>query len=97
MTGDQADNIRGADKIGPKTAAALMTQFEDLESMIQNADKISKPSIRESVIRNAQRIRTNHFLIKLSGTEDLPFPVEVLEFRDSGATSVQILKELGIL
>ena len=97
LTGDQADNIRGADKIGPKTAAALMTQFEDLESMIQNADKISKPSIRESVIRNAQRIRTNHFLIKLSGTEDLPFPVEVLEFRDSGATSVQILKELGIL
>lgn len=97
LTGDQADNIRGADKIGPKTAAALITQFGDLETMLQNPDRISKPSIRESVIRNIQRIRTNHFLIKLSGTEELPFPVDALAFRDSIATSVQVLKELGIM
>ena len=97
LTGDQADNIRGVEKIGPKTAAALINQFGDLETMLQNADQISKPSIRESVKGNIQRIRTNHFLIKLSGTEELPFPVEAMEFRDPGVTSVQVLKELGIL
>lgn len=88
LTGDQADNIRGVEKVGPKTAAALMAQFGDLESMIQHADQISKPSIRESVIRNTQRIRTNYFLIKLSGAEDLPFPVKSLEFRNPGFSSV---------
>ena len=97
LTGDQADNIRGADKIGPKTAAALMNQFGDLEFLLANADKISKPSIRESVLRNTQRIRTNHFLIKLEGTAELPFPLEMLAFRDPGASSVQVLKELKIL
>ena len=97
LTGDQADNIRGVEKIGPKTAAALMTQFGCLESMLQNTDRIIKPSIRETVIRNAQRIRTNHFLIKLVGTEELPFSVEELEFRDPGGSSVQVLKELEIL
>lgn len=97
LTGDQADNIRGVDKIGPKTAAALMAQFGDLESMIRNADQIAKPSVREAVKRNVQRIRTNHFLIKLSGTEELPFPLEALEFRDPGCSSVQVMKELGIM
>lgn len=97
LTGDQADNIRGVEKVGPKTAAALMAQFGDLETMLQNADKISKPSIRDSVVRNAQRIRTNYFLIKLAGAETLPFEVEELAFRDPGGSSVQVLKELGIL
>ena len=97
LTGDQADNIRGAEKIGPKTAAALMAQFGDLETMIQNADKISKPSIRESVIRHAQRIRINYFLICLKGAEELPFSPEELAFQDPGGTSVQVLKSLGIL
>ena len=97
LTGDQADNIRGVEKIGPKTAAALMAQFGGLESMLQNTDKITKPSIREAVIRNAQRIRTNHFLIKLAGTEELPFSAEELEFRDPGGSSVQVLRELEIL
>lgn len=97
LTGDQADNIRGVEKVGPKTAAALMDQFADIETMIQNTDQISKPSIRESVRRNVQRIRTNYFLIKLTGAEELPFSLEDLVFEDSGITSVQVLKELGIL
>ena len=97
LTGDQADNIRGVEQVGPKTAAALMAQFGSLEAMLQNTDQITKPSIRASVIRNAQRIRTNHVLIKLSGAEELPFPVEELEFRDPGGSSAQVLKELGIL
>ncbi len=97
LTGDQADNIRGAEKVGPKTAAALMTQFGDLETLLQNTDAIAKPSVRESVRRNAQRIRRNHLLIKLAGAEDLPFAVDELAFRDPGSTSVQILRELEIL
>ena len=97
LTGDQADNIRGVEKIGPKTAAALMAQFDDLETMIRNADQIAKPSIREAVKSSVQRIRTNHFLIKLSGTEELPFALEELVFSDSGVTAVHILKNMGIL
>lgn len=97
LTGDQADNIRGVEKIGPKTASSLINQFGDLENLLQNVEQISKPSIRESVKRNVQRIRTNHFLIKLSGSEDLPFPVDDLGFCDPQVSSVQVLKEMEIL
>ena len=34
LTGDTADNIKGADKIGPKTAAALLNRFGDLDGSI---------------------------------------------------------------
>lgn len=96
LTGDSADNIRGADKIGPKTAAALMRQFGDLETMISRAEAIQRPSVRESVIRNTERIRKNHALICLRGTETLPFTLEELIYRDSGLTTTEVLRQIGL-
>ncbi len=65
LTGDTADNIKGADKIGPKTAAVLVNQFGGVENIIANAEKITRPSIKKSVIENTERIRLNYKLIKL--------------------------------
>lgn len=42
LTGDKADNIKGADRVGPKTAAALLNEFGSLENVILNADKIKR-------------------------------------------------------
>lgn len=97
LTGDTADNIRGADKIGPKTAAELMGQFGDLQTLLANAESIRKPSIRDSVIRNEARIRKNYELIQLDGTAQLPFALRQLRWEDSGATSTQVLKKIELL
>ena len=94
LTGDHSDNIRGADKIGPKTAAALMGQFGDLETLIARAEEIQKPSIRASVVENAERIRKNYALIYLDGEQELPFSLEELEFRDPGLTSREVLRHI---
>lgn len=51
MTGEASDNIRGADRIGPKTAVLLLNEFGTVEGILANAAAIGKPSIRESVIR----------------------------------------------
>ena len=96
LTGDTADNIRGADKIGPKTAAELMNTFGNLQTMIEQADSIRKPSIRQSVIQNAARIRKNYDLICLSGEAALPFTLEQLRWEDSGRTTPQVLEKCGI-
>ena len=37
LTGDTADNIKGADKVGPKTAAQLVNEFGSLEEVIARA------------------------------------------------------------
>ena len=94
LTGDTADNIRGADKIGPKTAAELMNQFGDLQTLLAKTDEISKPSIRRSVLQNAARIRKNYELIRLDGTEELPFGMERLRWEDPGLTTTQVLQRI---
>lgn len=96
LTGDVADNIKGADKVGPKTAALLLREFGNLENIIANADTIKKPSIRESILRNTDRLRTNYKIIKLENTEPLPFTLSELEYSLSEITTTDVLKGIGL-
>lgn len=96
LTGDMADNIRGADRVGPKTAAQLVNEFGSLEKIISGAGEIKKPSIRESIQKNAERLRKNYQLICLQGEEKLPFGLEEMEYRDSGITTGEVLKGIGL-
>lgn len=96
LTGDAADNIKGADKVGPKTAAWLVNEFGSLEEILARAEDIKKPSVRESVLRNAERVRTNYRLIKLEGEEELPFDLEEMEYRYDGLTTTEVLKGIGL-
>lgn len=96
LTGDSADNIRGVDKVGPKTAAALMNQFGDLDTLLRQADTIQKPSIRKSVIEQQERIRKNYDLISLGYCGTLPFPPDELVFTDRGLTTTQVMQAIGL-
>ena len=96
LTGDKADNIKGADKVGLKTAAQLICDYGDLEGVLAGADTIQKPSIRESVIRSTDRLRTNYRLIKLEGAETLPFKIDELSYRYDGITTNEVLKAIGV-
>lgn len=96
LTGDTADNIRGVEKVGPKTAAALLNQFRDVEDLIAHAGEIAKPSVRESVMNSTDRIRRNYALIALSGEADLPFALEKLAYTYTGITTTQVLGAIGL-
>lgn len=96
LTGDAADNIRGADKIGPKIAARLMNTFGDLDTLLRQAESISQPSIRRSVQTCAARIRKNYQLIRLTDQATLPFGLEQLCWQDTGMTTTQVLTRCGI-
>lgn len=96
LTGDASDNIRGAEKIGPKTAAALLNQFGSLEALIRNAHQIPKPSIRESVIRSTERLRINYRLIRLENAVSLPFALDSLAHDPITDTTVQVLSAIGL-
>ncbi len=96
LTGDTSDNIRGVDKVGPKTAAALMRQFGDLDTLLEQADSIQKPSVRCSVLESIERIRKNFALIHLSGEQPLPFTLEELAYCYDGITTTEVLKAIGL-
>ena len=96
LTGDSADNIKGADKVGPRTASQLLVEFGTLENVIANAEAIKKPSIRESIIQNADRLRMNYRLIKLGNRERLPFSFDELEYKYSGISTNDVLKGIRL-
>ncbi len=97
MTGDSADNLKGAEGIGPKTAAALLDRFGTLEAIIASGEEIQKPAVRASITRNAQRLRRSRRLIALDGRAELPFPWEELSWSDGGETTTQVLREIGLM
>lgn len=96
MTGDAADNIRGADKVGPKTAARLLSSYGTLEGILQNAESIEKPSIKDSIIRNAERLRINYEIIRLGNTAPLPFALSELAYAVPEVTTADVLKGIGL-
>ena len=96
LVGDASDNIKGADKVGPKTAAVLLREYGTLEHILENAESIQRPSIRESVQRNAERLRTNYSLIKLHNSAELPFTLSELAYEDHGITTNEVLQAIGV-
>ena len=96
LTGDTSDNIRGADKVGPKTAALLLNEFGTLDHILANAEKINKPSIKASIIKSTERLKINYHLIKLGNTAPLPFALHELGYRDHGMTTNEVMKGIGL-
>lgn len=97
LTGDTADNIKGVDKVGPKTASALLQEFGSLECILENAEQIQKPSIRDSVIKNAERARMNYRLIKLNASTPLPFALDELKYALSATSTREVLTAIGVM
>ena len=96
LTGDGADNIKGADRVGPKTASKLIKQFGNLQELISHADKIDKPSIKESIIHNSCRLENNYKLIKLDDRAKVPFKLNELAYTYDGMNTTDVLKGIGL-
>lgn len=96
LTGDTADNIKGADKVGLKTAASLLHEFGTLENILINAENIKKPPVKESIIRNTERLKTNYKIIKLGNTASLPFSLDELVYAYNGITANDVLRGIGL-
>lgn len=96
LTGDVSDNIKGAKGVGPITAAALIRQFGSLPEVLENADKIERKHIRESVLRSAERLETNYKLIRLDGGAELPFSLSELGYAGKDFVTGEVLRAIGL-
>lgn len=96
LTGDVSDNIKGADKVGPKTAASLLNEFGNLKCILENTENIKRAHIKESINRNAERLRTNYKMIKLDNIVSLPFTLNEFVYEYSGITTNEVLKGIGL-
>ena len=70
MTGNSVDNVPGVPGIGPKTAAQLLEQFGDLDTLLARAGEIKQEKRRQTIIENADKARISRELVRLKN--DVP-------------------------
>ena len=66
LIGDSSDNIPGVEGVGPKTAAALISQFGSIEAMLANPEKIAKENLRAKIVAARETLELNRKLILLN-------------------------------
>lgn len=79
LAGDSIDNVPGVPGIGIKTAAQLITEYGDLETLLARAGEIKQPKRREALIENAEKARISRQLVALDAHVAPPLPVEDLK------------------
>ncbi|MCB1448545.1 MAG: DNA polymerase I [Nitratireductor sp.] len=75
LSGDSTDNVPGVPGIGPKTAAQLLEEFGDLETLLARASEIKQQKRRENLIEHADLARISKQLVTLK--DDVPLEVEL--------------------
>ncbi|MBL8706306.1 MAG: DNA polymerase I [Rhodospirillales bacterium] len=70
LAGDSVDNVPGVPGIGIKTAAQLITEYGDLDTLLARAGEIKQPKRRETLLANADKARISRDLVRLK--DDVP-------------------------
>ncbi|MFK8032649.1 MAG: DNA polymerase I [Hyphomicrobiales bacterium] len=65
LAGDSTDNVPGVPGIGAKTAAQLLEEFGELETLLERASEIKQNKRRENLIEFADQARLSRRLVEL--------------------------------
>jgi DNA polymerase-1 len=75
LAGDSVDNVPGVPGIGVKTAAQLINEYGDLDTLLARAEEIKQPKRRQNLIEHAEAARISRELVRLRNdvevTQDL--------------------------
>ena len=108
LLGDSADNVPGVKGVGAKTAQALISQFNTLENIYENIDKIEKPRWQKLLLEGKEMAFISKQLVTLhkdahilEDLEKLKLPFEnpilkiatLLETYDLNKIVQKVLKE----
>jgi len=78
LSGDSTDNVPGVPGIGVKTAAQLIEEYGDLDTLLDRAEEIKQPKRRQNLIDNAELARVSRELVRLK--QDVPVKVPLESF-----------------
>ena len=75
LIGDSTDNVPGVPGIGVKTAAQLIGEYGDLETLLKRAPEIKQDKRRQSLIEHAEKARLSKKLVTLDDHVKLDVPI----------------------
>ncbi len=95
LTGDSTDNVPGVPGIGPKTAAQLLEEYGDLDTLLARAGEIKQQKRRESILENADKARLSRQLVTLKNDMPLDVPLDGLALeKTDGPKLIAFLKTM---
>jgi DNA polymerase-1 len=83
LVGDSSDNVPGVRGIGDKTAAELVNQYGDLESILAHAAEITKKRPREALLQHSENARLSKELVTIRDNLDVKLDLDALKVRDA--------------
>lgn len=96
LIGDSSDNIKGAKGIGKRTAAKLLSQFENIDEMYSRLDEVKNLKVQKILIEHKDSVYLSRKLAKLS--RDIPFHADLDALRVTSPDKKALLEffdELG--
>ncbi|MCI5086899.1 MAG: DNA polymerase I [Rhodovulum sp.] len=81
LAGDSVDNVPGAPGIGVKTAALLINEYGDLETLLDRAEEIKQPKRRQTLIEHRAQIELSKQLVTLDCNTPIDVALDDLELR----------------
>jgi DNA polymerase-1 len=95
LAGDSVDNVPGVPGIGLKTAALLINEFGDLETLLAKADTIKQTKRRENLIEFAEQARISKQLVTLKDDVSLDVPATRFAVTElDGTRTIAFLKAM---
>lgn len=82
LAGDSTDNVPGVPGIGIKTAAQLIEEYGDLETLLARAAEIKQNKRRENLIEFADQARISRRLVELDNNVPIDEPLEAMSVRE---------------
>ncbi len=96
LAGDSVDNVPGVPGIGVKTAAQLITEYGDLETLLERAEEIKQPKRRQNLIEHAELARISKALVTLKDDVAVADSLDDLQLKDyDHGVVLSFMKEQG--
>ena len=81
LMGDNSDNIKGVDKVGPKTAFKLIADYGDIDGVLANTDKMT-PALRANLDKSHELLELNIKLCTIDRHVPVPYNVDETAFAE---------------
>ena len=92
LAGDSVDNIPGVG-LGRKTAAALIREFDGLDSLLANIDKVKNARTREKLMNSRDQVLENRKMVDLDCDLELPVPIDELRIQPDYPNLIRVLEQ----
>ena len=92
LIGDAVDNVPGVEKVGPKTAVKLLAEFDSLDGVISNAEKV-KGVVGANIAKARDWLPTGRLLVKVKCDVPLPFEFDTIDHKEIDVGRLDALYE----